>query len=449
MRFFLFLLVLAYNCQAQTLTFNLAFQRADKIFVFDEKANKAVSVIQGNDACLSPDGSKIAYTSNTTGTRKVVAYSLDTKKHLTINVGNHTSYAPVWSPDGNYLAFQTFVDGVWYTGLFSFVDQSFRLLTRAHESYAPSWAADSKRILVQDMNKLYIYERNGQLVKNYNLGPITKDYSTSSDSKFILTPDEQFLLFTADAFDAAGMPVGAVFMYNLKTSALTRLSPKGMSCTGDLFLNNQNELFFCGSYDHEKEENIHKLDLITKKMTTVIRNGRNPSARLTSNETIAAATDTENNNKYPSYVGTYEYINNFPFNKKGIKENHYIVLWKEDGRITGLYFGPSTDFEEATEEVPEGHPHIPGFFVTNMRDLVIDDNKISFGLTVSEADLFTKPISLKITSTDEAKSAGYKHWNFQIESHTNKYTGQFKLGQTLVLWDEIKGAERAFRKMEY
>ena len=283
MRLLLFFLLLAAYGQAQTTSYQLAFQRGNKICVFDEKTSKVVPLIQGDDPCLSPDGTKVAYTSSSNG-RKVAVYSISTKKHLAINVGNHTSYAPVWSPDGNYLAFQTLIDGKCYTGLYSFLDHSFKLLTQKHEGYAPSWTSNGERLLVQDMNKLYIYERNGRPVKNYALSSITKDYSVSSNTQFIITPDQESLVFVADYFDNAGMPVGVVCMYHFKTSKLTRLSPKGMSCRAELFLNNQNEVFFSGS-NSEDVDDIYRVNLTTKKLTPVIRNGHTPSGRFTSSET--------------------------------------------------------------------------------------------------------------------------------------------------------------------
>ena len=446
MRFFWVFLLMTYFGKAQPSSL-LAYERADNIYVIDDNTNAVLVTLKGADPHLSPDGTKLAYTSRSTGDRKAVVYSLTTKKHLSINVGNHTSYAPVWSPDGQHLAFKTFVSGRWSTGIFSFVDKTFRILTNAHECNAPTWTADSKRLIVHDMNKVYIYELNGRLAKSYSFGTITKDYSISSDSRFILMPDEQTFLFTADVYKVGTFPIGGVFMHNLQTGALIQLTPKGLNCTADLFLSNQNEVFFSGSYDHEASNNIHKINLSTRKFKTVVKDARFPSTTTISlpDATIPA----ESTDRYARYMGTYEYIENYPFNKKGIKENHYIVIWKDNGRLTGLYFGTSADFEEATEEVPDDHPQIPGFFVTEMKDLAVIDNRLSFSLSISEADLFTKPINLKIGSTQEAKDAGYKNWNYQIEEHTKKYTGQLQPGETLELRDETRTIRRTFKKLDY
>ncbi|MDR0232220.1 MAG: hypothetical protein LBI82_08900 [Dysgonamonadaceae bacterium] len=131
---------------------------------------------------------------------------------------------------------------------------------------------------------------------------------------------------------------------------------------------------------------------------------------------------TENIDKY---VGIYEYI--YPYSSD---ENHYIVLMEDDGKLIGLYYGNSDEFEE----VREGY--LPGFFVVPMDELEINKDTMRFVLNVVQSDLLTNPISLRITSTQEAFDKGNKSWWNNISPEPKKYVGLISADEGTIFFKE-------------
>jgi len=103
------------------------------------------------------------------------------------------------------------------------------------------------------------------------------------------------------------------------------------------------------------------------------------------------------------YAGIYEY--KYPYASEP-SENQYIVLSEKNGKTSGFYYGTSDEFDSAREG------YECGFFVVPMNQLKIDNGTIKFVLNVKNDDMLTKPVDLKITSTQEAKKAGYESWAY-------------------------------------
>ena len=104
--------------------------------------------------------------------------------------------------------------------------------------------------------------------------------------------------------------------------------------------------------------------------------------------------------------GTYEYI--YPYNSAGLIENQYIVLIQNKTGYSGWYYGTSDEFDSAREG------YLPAFFVTEMLNLKISNDTITFKLAISDNDLLTEPVNLKLRSTEEAIKAGYSKWSNMI-----------------------------------
>jgi len=136
-------------------------------------------------------------------------------------------------------------------------------------------------------------------------------------------------------------------------------------------------------------------------------------------------------NKLP---GIYEYA--YP---DASDENNYIVLTEKDGKITGLYYGTSDEFDEAREG------YEPAFFVLPMNELEINGNSIKFVLNVSEKDYFSKPVDKKITSTQEAVKAGYEsNKNPPIRTNKRQYAGNIQSDGTIFFKGEKEWDDRKF-----
>jgi hypothetical protein len=138
------------------------------------------------------------------------------------------------------------------------------------------------------------------------------------------------------------------------------------------------------------------------------------------------------------YSGTYEYV--YLDNTSDLKENHFIVLAIEGGKLTGVYYGTSDEFDEAREG------YLPGFFVTKMDDLKIISDTITFTLKVNNDDFLTAAIDLKYKSTKEAINAGYKNWENKIPTNPKYYKGTFKDSKTLYFKGQQEFLDKTFKK---
>ena len=136
--------------------------------------------------------------------------------------------------------------------------------------------------------------------------------------------------------------------------------------------------------------------------------------------------------------GTYEYI--YPYNFEDLIENQYIVLIKNKEGYSGWYYGTSDEFDEAREG------YLPAFFVANLQKLKISNDTITFNLNISDNDLLTEPVTLKLRSTEEAIKAGYSKWENKISPTPKKYWGLIINSNQISLQRADEFQNKAFNK---
>ena len=141
---------------------------------------------------------------------------------------------------------------------------------------------------------------------------------------------------------------------------------------------------------------------------------------------------------YDNIVGTYFY--DYPDHSSDLLEDHYIRIEMLEDELVGYYYGTTDDFDEAREG------YQTGFFVTDMKDLAIDGNAISFSLQLFSKDIFTYPVALKYTNSAEISKGENKSWiNASIfsqqEGLSMVYYGVIEDGKIIL---KIKNENRAF-----
>jgi hypothetical protein len=144
------------------------------------------------------------------------------------------------------------------------------------------------------------------------------------------------------------------------------------------------------------------------------------------------------NNKDDRYVGVYEYV--CPGNTQDLIENHFIVLSEKGDVLSGLYYGTSDEFYPAREGF------LPGFFVSPMVNLKINGDTIRFVLNTKNSDFLTQSVNLKIKSTKEAISSGYKNWGNKITTSPKAYVGLIKDSKTIFFKGENRYSDKSFIK---
>ena len=128
-----------------------------------------------------------------------------------------------------------------------------------------------------------------------------------------------------------------------------------------------------------------------------------------------------------SIAGVYVYI--YGHNTTDLEENHTIVLETDRNSVAGLYYGTSDDFDDAREG------YLPGFFVSPMRQLSIQNQTISFRIELRPDELFVKPIDRSIRSPIEVDRSKNRRW-------ITDYQPGLKLSRSIVIYSgEIKNSE--------
>ena len=136
--------------------------------------------------------------------------------------------------------------------------------------------------------------------------------------------------------------------------------------------------------------------------------------------------------------GTYEYI--YPYNSADLIENQYIVLIQNKTGYSGWYYGTSDEFDSAREG------YLPAFFVTEMLNLKISNDTITFKLAISDNDLLIEPVTLKLRSTEEAIKAGYSKWSNKINPTPKEYWGLIINSNQISLKGADEFQNKAFNK---
>ncbi|HWB92281.1 MAG TPA: hypothetical protein VG605_10525 [Puia sp.] len=224
--------------------------------------------VNGTDACLSPDGTRIAYTDLGAAdrARRIGVFDLEAGKVTLMDTGCHNCYAPVWSPDGNYLVYNAMICTEWGVKCVDKDNLHPMDVAVAHDSsgsfFSPTWSADSRKIAVQNMSGVYIYDLDGKVLRSIPFGQFDTSIQFSSQSSFLLTGKEDKLVFwgsDGSAVAARADAPAAVFVYDLATATTNRISPKGYDCWRPVM---KGDTVFCrGRHGNSLKENTYRMDL--------------------------------------------------------------------------------------------------------------------------------------------------------------------------------------------
>jgi len=283
----LFLCFCASGLWGQSKTYDYCYTRGGTIRVYSVAGKIEVPIMQasaGQDACISPDGKKVAFTINyKDGGRNIGIVDLNTKLRTQLNTGSNNCFGPMWSPDGNYIAYQVFdqANSNWLIAIIGTQpDSQPKILTaQLPQCYSPTWAGDSKHVVTQDMTSVYIIDLSGNVTTSYKISDLAQTDGASSSDRFILTNDGTKLIFSVEMNEPgfSDGPPSAAFAYDIATKSSVRLSPKGYYCDG-VFVKG-NKVLFAGGRITSKIENVYSVDLDGKNLKVLFPNAREISAK--------------------------------------------------------------------------------------------------------------------------------------------------------------------------
>ncbi len=264
--YFLILVFAAYTSYGQDIkSFDFCYSRNGGIYIYSVSKKMAHLVSKQTDPYISPDGNNLAYTvNNPKGDRQVEVMNLATKQKTLLHTKNSNCYGPVWSPDGQFIAYNAFIGNIWYICIIDKGNHNPVVITKSLNygsgSFSPTWSADSKKILVQNMDTVFVFSTQAGLIEKIPISRMADQNDITSDSKFMLTSDESKIVFNCSV-DEPGFkePPGAIFVFDRKTKTTKRITPKGYWCSQP-FLKGAMIYFTC-SKSKSKFDNIYSVKL--------------------------------------------------------------------------------------------------------------------------------------------------------------------------------------------
>jgi TolB protein len=262
--------------------FALAYQDGDKIVATSIDTMKQISFGGATDPAISPDGNKLAYTlSDSVGNRSIWIADMENKSQGKLQVNSKNYYQATWSADGNAIAFNIFNSkNLWKIGVIKADNSGYVMLDSASKInvYAPSWK-NEKEIIGQDLNNLYTFDLSGKLIDTKPIaGLIGKDFSIACSNRFFYTKDGEKLIFNAgntDVLDGLTGPSEAVYVLDLKSKKVTRISPTGIHVPY-VFVTADDRIFYSGTEKPFTQNKIYVADL-SGNIKTVVNKGTHPT----------------------------------------------------------------------------------------------------------------------------------------------------------------------------
>lgn len=220
----------------------IAFERDNGVWVADSAGQHARRVARGNLPELSPDGTRVAYTtdepSRRTPVRHIAVLDLETGRRVEFRgLAGDNAFGPHWSPDGTQIAFSTYVKG-WNVALADSGGHGVRLLLPprgfADAWWEPRWASDGAHLYVHTLDTLACVGLDAHFSRYWPIHAITPDGDMNSNSAVSATPDGTALLVELDMNEEAndapddwdGPPV-AIWRFDLASGSASRLTPQG------------------------------------------------------------------------------------------------------------------------------------------------------------------------------------------------------------------------------
>ena len=177
-------------------------------------------------ADISPDGQRIAFASNRSGGHFEI-FVMDSDgtdaRQLTFTVAPVSNTWPRWSPNGDWIAFQSNVSGVAQIYVIRPDGSDLHQITNSAVNQFPAWSPDGTRLAVRRDADIYVLDLIGGAdpVRLTTIGPLNQMASWSPDGKKIAFMSTR---------GAGNYP--SVFVMNADGSDQIDLTPKQDNGTG-------------------------------------------------------------------------------------------------------------------------------------------------------------------------------------------------------------------------
>lgn len=133
--------------------------KSTNLFLFDFKERKNKQITTGNSIntapSFSPDGKKIVYVSDKSGSRKLYMKNLENNKEELLTKESGVYDKPSWSPDGKLIAFIKLKGQQFQLGIMNYRGEAERILTSSYLIEGVKWSPNSRYLIYTKQKGAY------------------------------------------------------------------------------------------------------------------------------------------------------------------------------------------------------------------------------------------------------------------------------------------------------
>ena len=267
----------------------LAFEREEAVWIAAVDGSGAQRLTAGVDPQISPDGSAVAFTNDTSTAgevlRAIAVFDIAARSSRVLSaVPSRNAFGPVWSPDGKRLLFAILIDEAWQVGLIGADGTGFRVLRGAaggRSCYGAAWAADGASFFCQDLEAIHRIGFDGQELWSAAVAKLFPREDLNSGARLVVSPDGRSLLVDVDMDEDTTVegwdgPPPSLFAVDLAAATARRLTPKGLLAWDGCWLS-AGEIVFIAQHAGEHTPSIVAMALPGGKPRLLVRDARMPS----------------------------------------------------------------------------------------------------------------------------------------------------------------------------
>jgi TolB protein len=270
----------------------IAFERGDNVWIANLDGTDAKKVAAGSLPNISPDATRLAFnTSEDSKTRPgperhiAIADLASGKVTVLKDIPSDNCFGPVWSPDGNKIAFFIMADKEWHLGLVNADGSGFRFVKNAglkSDAFGePTWSADGKSIFCHDLDNLYHVDLDGNVLKKWALSKVLTEAGMSGNNRLSVSPDGKTLLMDVDLgaeherknWDG---PQPAVYVFDFDTEKTSRVTAKD-DFVWDPYWVTTDEFLCVIQKEHENEPSLYRMSIRGNNARLLAKHARTPS----------------------------------------------------------------------------------------------------------------------------------------------------------------------------
>ena len=270
----------------------IAFERGENVWIANLDGSAAKKIAAGSLPNIWPDATRLAFnTSEDSKTRpgpeRHIAITDLASGKVTVlkDIPSDNCFGPVWSPDGNKIAFSIMAEKEWHLGIVNADGSGFRFVKNAglkSEAFgAPTWARDGKSIFCHDLDNLYHIDLDGNVLKKWALSKLLTEAGMSGNDRLSVSPDGKTLLMNVDLVAEHERknwdgPQPAIYAFNFDTEKVTRVTAKDDFVWDPCWLTNDE--FLCViQKEHENEPSLYRMSITGKNAKLLAKHARMPS----------------------------------------------------------------------------------------------------------------------------------------------------------------------------